>query len=49
MGMKKDFHTVKKLAAELRMSSMLIQRSSRKEEIPVLMSLSSLAVAPGYI
>jgi len=47
--MKKDFLTVKKLAAELRMSSMSIQRSSRKEEVPALMSLCSLAVALGYI
>jgi len=49
LGMKKDFLTVKKLAAELRMSSMSIQRSSRKEEVPALMSLCSLAVALGYI
>jgi hypothetical protein len=47
--MKKDLLTVKELAEELRMSPKSIQRSSRKEEIPVLMSLCSLAVAPGYI
>jgi hypothetical protein len=47
--MKKDLLTVKELAAELRMSPKSIQRAYRKEEIPVLMSLCSLAVALGYI
>jgi predicted DNA-binding transcriptional regulator AlpA len=47
--MKKDLLTVKELAAELRMSQKSIQRAYRKEEIPGQLSLSSLAVAPGYI
>jgi len=47
--MKKDLLTVKELAAKLRMSPKSIQRAYRKEEIPVQWSLSSLAVAPGYI
>jgi hypothetical protein len=49
LGKKKDSLTVKKLTAELRMSTKSIQRASRKGEISVLLSLCSLAVAPGYI
>jgi DNA-binding transcriptional regulator YhcF (GntR family) len=47
--MKKDVLTVKELAAELRMSPKSIQRAYRKGESPGQLSLSSLAVAPGYI
>jgi len=47
--MKKDLLTVKELATELRMSPKSIQRANRKEKILGQVSLSSLAVASGYI
>ena len=47
--MKKETLTVKELAAELRMSPKAIQWAYRKEEILGRLSLSSLAVASGYI
>jgi hypothetical protein len=47
--MKRDFLTVKELAAEFRMNPKSIQRAYCKEEIPAQLSLCSLVVAPGYI
>ena len=47
--MKRDFLTVKELAAEFRMNPKSIQWAYRKEESPVQSFLCSLVVAPGYI